>query len=390
MDRKRVVYLYDNYPSYRTDFFERLNAVLHGSGFDFALFYGRKEKNDSRQGDVGSFEIKSFPLVETSIGGVEYKRFKRFKKAFRLAKPDVVVLQFHVSVLTYWWVFLYLKLHRIPFIIWECNYTRDTLGRFSVRIRRKLVDFTFLEAAACISYGSVFRDYLLKLGRKPEDVFVAQNTIDIQKIIDNRAPSCANRHFNHPLRMLYVGALIDRKYVDSSIIAVAHVIQQGNDLFYDIVGDGPEREKLNKLVGDLNMNGRIVLHGAKHGRDLQSFFENNDLFLLPGTGGLAINEAMAYSLPVLSTVGDDTIVDLIDGNGYLLKDFGNSDEIEEALKVFVALPEEKKTEMSHRSEQIVRERASLDNMVVQHLKAIEYVLESEETGKRMSRRDRNR
>ena len=106
----------------------------------------------------------------------------------------------------------------------------------------------------------------------------------------------------------------------------------------------------------------------------KAFFEKDDLFLMPGTGGLAVNEAMAYALPIISTIGDDTVVDLIDGNGFLLKDFGNVEEIKVALKSFIDLPEEKKIAMSHRSEQIVKERASLENMVNQHINAIEYVL----------------
>jgi hypothetical protein len=79
-----------------------------------------------------------------------------------------------------------MKRHHIPYIIWDCNYTRDSLGGTMMKFRRMLVDFTFKKAAACITYGTVFRDYLLRLGRKPEEVFVAQNTINIQKIIDTK------------------------------------------------------------------------------------------------------------------------------------------------------------------------------------------------------------
>ena len=128
------------------------------------------------------------------------------------------------------------------------------------------------------------------------------------------------------------------------------------------------------MIDDLGVGERITLHGAKHGAEAQAFFEQDDLFLLPGTGGLAINEAMAYALPIISTVGDDTVVDLIDGNGYLLEHFGNASEIESALKSFINLKEEEKMEMSRKSETLVKERASFDNMIAQHGKAIRYVI----------------
>lgn len=370
----KVLYLYDNYPSYRKDFFSRLNEALLEKGHRFTFYYGSKSSNASQQGSDSSFPLKAFPIKEYNFGAFSLMGYLGFKKSLKELKPDVVVLQFHVAVLSYWWAYFYMKRKHIPFIIWDCNYTRDTLGGVFVKLRKKLVDFTFKKAAACITYGSVFRDYLLKLGKRPEEVFVAQNTINIQKIMDNRSATCGERCFNHPLRVLYVGALLDRKFVDSSIIAIANLIEQGYDVYYDIVGDGAEFEKLTELVRKLNVEERIILHGAKYGTELKAFFEKDDLFLMPGTGGLAVNEAMAYALPILSTIGDDTVVDLIDGNGFLLKDFGNVEEIKGALKSFIDLPEEKKIAMSHRSEQIVKERASLENMVNQHINAIEYVL----------------
>ena len=353
-----------------------VDALLK-QGHRFMFCYGSKNINASKQGGDSSFPIKTFPIKEYNFRAFTLMSYKDFKKSFVELKPDVVVLQFHVAILSYWWAYFYMKRNHIPYIIWDCNYTRDTLGGVFVRLRKKLVDFTFKKAAACITYGSVFRDYLLKLGKRPEEVFVAQNTINIQNIIDNRSASCSDRRFNHPLRVLYVGALLDRKFVDSSIIAVAHLIEQGYDVYYDIVGDGSEFQKLAELVKKLNAGERIILYGAKYGTELKAFFEKDDLFLMPGTGGLAINEAMAYALPIISTVGDDTVVDLIDGNGFLLKDFGNVEEIERSLKSFIELPKGEKTVMSHRSEQIVKERASLENMVNQHVIAIEYVLKKE-------------
>lgn len=376
MSNKKVLYLYDNYPSYRKDFFSKLDMAIQNEGNQFGFYYGSGSKiiNASQQEIDSPFLVKAFPIKERKVGPVVLMSFKGFKQEFKKYKPDVVVLQFHVAILTYWWVYFYLKRHHIPFIIWDCNYTRDTLGGAAVKFRKRLVDFTFRKAAACITYGTVFRDYLLKLGRKPEDVFVAQNTINIQKIIDKRSACCSERKFDHPLRFLYVGALLGRKFVDSSIIAVELLIKQGYDIYYDIVGNGSEFEKLKELVKSLNVEERVILHGAKHGEEVKAFFENDDLFLLPGTGGLAINEAMAYSLPIISTVGDDTVVDLIDGNGILLQKYGDVDEIEAALKTFIDMPEENKIKMANRSEQLVIERASLENMVRQHVNAINYVL----------------
>lgn len=172
-----------------------------------------------------------------------------------------------------------------------------------------------------------------------------------------------------------MGALLDRKYVDSAVFAIANLIKQGYDVYFDIVGDGAEKDKIAEAIRKSNTTDRIIMHGAKHGDDVKAFFERDDVFLLPGTGGLAINEAMAYSMSIISTVGDDTVVDLIDGNGFLLDNFGDKEEIEITLKRFLDLTEAEKESMAKKSEQIVKGRASLENMAKQHVKAIVHVLE---------------
>ena len=51
------------------------------------------------------------------------------------------------------------------------------------------------------------------------------------------------------------------------------------------------------------------------------YFDGADLLVLPGTGGLALNEAMAHGLPLVSGYGDGSADDLVqDGvNGFRLR-----------------------------------------------------------------------
>ncbi len=51
--------------------------------------------------------------------------------------------------------------------------------------------------------------------------------------------------------------------------------------------------------------------GARAGEELRPYFAAADLFVLPGTGGLAVQEAMAHGLPVVVAKGDGTQDDLV-------------------------------------------------------------------------------
>ena len=68
-----------------------------------------------------------------------------------------------------------------------------------------------------------------------------------------------------------------------------------------------------------NLSIQPDLRGAHlSGADLREFdFREADLFVLPGTGGLAIQEAMSYGLPVIVAKGDGTQDDLVrEQNGW--------------------------------------------------------------------------
>ena len=68
-----------------------------------------------------------------------------------------------------------------------------------------------------------------------------------------------------------------------------------------------------------------VFAGAKHGAEIKPYFAEADLFVLPGTGGLAVQEAMSHGLPVIVAKGDGTQDDLVRAeNGWQInpEDFG--------------------------------------------------------------------
>ena len=71
-----------------------------------------------------------------------------------------------------------------------------------------------------------------------------------------------------------------------------------------IVGDGPARGAFEAQAAQLYPQAEFL--GAKHGPDLDPIYAQADLFVLPGTGGLAIQQAMSSGLPVIVAQGDGT------------------------------------------------------------------------------------
>jgi glycosyltransferase involved in cell wall biosynthesis len=76
-----------------------------------------------------------------------------------------------------------------------------------------------------------------------------------------------------------------------------------------IVGNGPALVNLKKLAERLYPQAEFT--GALYGEELVYHFIQADLFALPGSGGLAIQEAMGFGLPIIVAKGDGTQDDLV-------------------------------------------------------------------------------
>jgi glycosyltransferase involved in cell wall biosynthesis len=113
--------------------------------------------------------------------------------------------------------------------------------------------------------------------------------------------------------IIFVGRLQGRKHVDSLLRACAELKEPMPALV--IVGDGPEKPALKALAHRVYPAAQFV--GEKHGDELRPYFAAADLFVLPGTGGLAVQEAMVHGLPIIVARGDGTQDDLVrEANGW--------------------------------------------------------------------------
>jgi glycosyltransferase involved in cell wall biosynthesis len=164
---------------------------------------------------------------------------------------------------------------------------------------------------AIIAYSRRGAEQYVQLGMPPKRVYVAFNAVDPAPI---SAPSIRQAPFSSPPTILFIGRLQARKRVDLLLRACAALTSDIRPVLI-IIGDGPAREELEQLAHQIYPLAEFV--GAKQGAEIEPYFDRADLFVLPGTGGLAIQQAMAHGLPVVVATGDGTQDDLVrDENGW--------------------------------------------------------------------------
>jgi glycosyltransferase involved in cell wall biosynthesis len=158
--------------------------------------------------------------------------------------------------------------------------------------------------------------------------------------------------------VLFVGRLQRRKRIDWLLQACSEMPAPKPRLL--IVGDGPERRALEAQAKRVYPEAEFL--GAKHEAEAAPYFAAADLFVLPGTGGLAVQQAMANGLPVIVAKGDGTQDDLVrKGNGWQIP---AEDPEALARTLRTALSDIRRLRrMGQESYRIVSEEINVDKMV---------------------------
>ena len=210
---------------------------------------------------------------------------------------------------------------------------------------------------ALITYSQTGAVEYAELGYPEDQIFIAVNAVTPPPA--HSLPKRPGMKEDATLTVLFVGRLQERKQVDNLIRACAQ-LPPARQPELVIVGDGPASESLQSLAAAHYPKTRFT--GALYGEALAKHFRAADIFVLPGTGGLAIQQAMSYGLPVIAAEADGTQADLVrPENGWQVP----PDDLK-ALKTTLeeALSDGSRLrQMGKNSYRIVAEEVNLDQMV---------------------------
>jgi len=147
----------------------------------------------------------------------------------------------------------------------------------------------------CISEG--VRHSLLEWlpSLQGETLVTIHNGVDIDPLLE----LSRKRHHDAQVNFLSVGRVIPKKNFGLAIKALSTLNK--SDWSYTIVGEGEEKQKLERLARQLGVEDRI--HFAGYVKEVGPYYQKADCFLLPSLWegfGLVAVEAMAAGLPVVA------------------------------------------------------------------------------------------
>lgn len=205
-------------------------------------------------------------------------------------------------------------------IFWEgWAHTERSVGAPRLTLRRWMAR----RATSLIAQGQLARAYLRDTLGVPEPRIHMPGLCAFPAPADLRDRARTRRRSLQRIRFLSVARLVRGKGIDHLIRATALVeAATAGRTPYEVVviGEGPDRDRLQRLIDDNGLRHRVRLPGYVPSSDIWQEYAAADVFVLPtlqDNWPLSVAEAMSMGLPVLLSHCAGSAADLVEpgGNG---------------------------------------------------------------------------
>ena len=331
------------------------------SKFNIFCFLGNNNSVNSKKKkyDITNGNNISIDFLKSNSFFWQFGIFRWFFKY----KPQVIVLTANYRIISNCILILICRLYKVKVIGWGI-WPKQKSSLFNAYLRLYALFFD-----AIVTYGYAQASHLKKIGVNNNKIFTAPNsTMNPVDSFRFTAKGSSTSKKN----LIYVGRLEKRKKVDYLLKSLSSI---RNNFSLTIVGDGPELENLSFLANKFKLN--VNFTGQLTGDKLARQYFDADLLVLPGTGGLVVQEALSYGLPLIVGESDGTQIGMVTPkNGWILDD-KNTNSLRDILTEVGHLSDYQLYKMGQYSLQLAQNIYRIDNMVISFNKVIHKLLEDD-------------
>jgi colanic acid/amylovoran biosynthesis glycosyltransferase len=350
----RIAFLVDAFPSLSETFIMNQVTGLIDLGHQVEIFSAVRGPLDIAHDDVFSYGLLDHTHYFSEIPEDRITRFLKFVPLFLKYLPvnpavslrAVNFFRFGLEVLSlnlFYRAVLFLKTG--PFDILQCHFgTNGLIGallkemgipgrlvtmfhgydvRRGIREGGQIYRRLFRRGDCFLAISQANREHLIRFGADPDKIKYHPVGIDLGQFASSsgEANVSTNREVIH---VLTVARLVKEKGLDEGIQAVSWLLHDKTNLRiqYQIVGDGPEKPRLLRLVDELKMGDTVKFLGPQEHGDVLATMRQAHIFFLPSREEVlpvVLMEALASGLPVVATLAG-SVAEIVQDelSGYLV------------------------------------------------------------------------
>lgn len=293
---KRLCLIYNFAPHYREAIFRLINA-------EYACDWFFGASNSDIKGMDLSLLNRVSVIPQIKILQTPFYWQKGIQKLLSRKEYGTYFILGDTHCLSTWLLLLRAKLfypHKRIYLWSHGWYGKENwIERMIKKIFFRLPDGTFL-------YGNYARSLMIDQGFDPDKLYVIHNSLSYDKQLELRKlqkrSSIYQDHFgNDAPVLLFIGRLTPVKRLDMLIDAVRILRQNGQKFNIVFVGDGTEKERLQRIVEEQKLAGNVWFYGACYDESENAMLiYNADLCVAPGNVGLTAMHTMVYGTPVVT------------------------------------------------------------------------------------------
>jgi len=354
---KKILIIQRFYYNFREGFFDYLIDI----NFDFRLINATKSRGRVKVHEDAKSKSYILGIIYFFLGK-NYVIFPFLIFSLIRNNPKIIITEGGQNTINNIQVFLYCMLFKRKYIIWDLGKGYADFGNsFPRRTYMKLYNVILKHSYYIYGYNSQSKVYFNSLGIDNNKIIILNNTIDTRKIKKlriekaNEVPYGLEKQSKDDYTFLiFVGTLLPSKNIES----MADLLRMLGEKYYlIIVGDGePEyRSELKEVFKGTNH----IFTGYKKLEQLNPYYKLASFAILPGLGGLSINQSMAFGAPVVCSVADGAEKDLVfnDETGYIYKN------LNDAYKYIVTKKPDEWKRMGLNSESLIYSNHSVESMM---------------------------
>ena len=261
---------------------------------------------------VGNIPKKALDYFSKMATVILYKRIKKIEGKFDIIHAHFTNIGYYSSKIK--------DLDDTSFVVTEHS-SSMMMNLVSDRLR-KVAGLTYPKADRVIAVSPALRTVI----KKEFNI----DSVYIPNMVDTDTFMYHNREKSDTFTFITVGNLIYRKRMDLTVEAFSKAFRENENVSLIIIGEGEEREKIEKIIRREELGNRVKLKGRLDRKEICKYLKESDCFVLPSraeTFGVVYIEAMAVGLPVIATKCGGPEAFINQDNGLLI----NTDSLDELV-----------------------------------------------------------
>ncbi|MDI6695066.1 MAG: glycosyltransferase [Anaerolineales bacterium] len=375
----RIAFITNFIPPYRVTFYQKLCSF---DQYEWIVLHGIKKQDDGRPAFSGKLEFPNQALEYSEKRFVYFsiKQMPGLLSVLHSYKPNLIILIGMPGMLSNWIALFWAKQNHAKSILWHAGWESQPRKSLQYKIKKVALKIFLNSCDHVLVYSSKGKKYLCSLGVSEDHITICYNGIEIDYLLDrydsilSEGAELRRKYGNKDLPLfLYVGGMSKDKNVSLLLHAFAE-LQQSRECSLWLVGDGPELESLKRLAEELKI--KNIKFWGRIFEEVDIYFASCDYFVLPGVGGLALNQALFWKKPCVVSEADTTEDDLvIDGETGFRFQVNDKDSLLKAMIRCLDLPSLMYMRFGENGYRLIVERSNVSEMVKVFTRTIDALLQ---------------